>query len=73
LTGEAHQILMMPFLIYSPGRFFAANQLKALLAHTLMAYEVKLENEGRKPEDMWIADVCLPNPTARIMFRARQG
>jgi hypothetical protein len=63
----------IPNAFRSPGRFFAANELKALLAHIVFKYEVKLENEGERPEDMWLVYNCVPNPKARVMFRARLG
>lgn len=56
----------------SPGRFFAANELKAMLAHVVTTYDVKLENEGVVPEPLWVASALVPNPTAKVMFRKRQ-
>ncbi|CAL1702998.1 unnamed protein product [Somion occarium] len=55
-----------------PGRFFAANELKAMLAHVVTTYDVKLENEGVVPEPLWVASALVPNPTAKVMFRKRQ-
>src|SRR5271169_1356642 len=40
-------------LCHSPGRFFASNMIKALVAHLLMMYDVKLEKEGVRPPDHW--------------------
>lgn len=54
-----------------PGRFFAANELKLMLAHIVMNYDVKLEKEGERPKDMWFMDACLPNRNAEVMFRKR--
>jgi cytochrome P450 len=54
-----------------PGRFFAANELKLMLAHIVMNYDVKLEKEGERPEDMWFMSSCIPNPKAEVMFRKR--
>ncbi|KAI6115212.1 hypothetical protein EDD16DRAFT_1482978 [Pisolithus croceorrhizus] len=31
----------------SPGRFLAANELKTMLAHTLISYDVKFEDHRR--------------------------
>ncbi|CAL1693826.1 unnamed protein product [Somion occarium] len=55
-----------------PGRFFAANELKAMLAHTVMNYDVKFENEGVRPPNVWFATTVSPDPTAKVLFRKRQ-
>jgi cytochrome P450 len=55
-----------------PGRFFAANELKAMLAHLVLNYDVKLENEGVRPTDMSFGASCIPNQTAEVLFRKRQ-
>ena len=54
-----------------PGRYFAACELKLMLAHAVMNYDVKLENEGVRPKDMWVASTCVPNPKATVLFRKR--
>ncbi|EMD34619.1 hypothetical protein CERSUDRAFT_86021 [Gelatoporia subvermispora B] len=55
-----------------PGRFFAANELKAMLAHVLINYDVKFEREGVRPENKWVASTIVPEPTAKVLFRKRQ-
>lgn len=55
-----------------PGRFFAANELKAMLAHVVVTYDVKLENEGVVPEPSFFATALVPDPKANVMFRRRQ-
>lgn len=55
-----------------PGRFFAANELKAMIGHIVTSYDIKLENDGVRPADKWFANSCIPNPKAELMFRARQ-
>jgi cytochrome P450 len=55
-----------------PGRFFAANELKAMMAHLVLNYDIKLENEGVRPPDLWFINSRVPNPTAEILFRKRQ-
>jgi len=55
-----------------PGRFFAANELKAMMAHFVLTYDVKMEEEGVVPEPFWFGVNRLPNPTAKVMFRRRQ-
>jgi hypothetical protein len=57
----------------SPGRFFAANLLKAMLVHVLLTYDVTLENEGVRPENRWSGFMVTPDPTAVVMFRKRSA
>jgi len=52
-----------------PGRFFAANELKLMLALMVMNYDVKLE--GPRPENFWLVTTCIPNPRAEVLFRKR--
>lgn len=55
---------------FSPGRFFAINEIKLMLAFTLWKYEVKNQN-GKRPPDVQITAVNLPNPKAQIFFKKR--
>ncbi|EMD42272.1 hypothetical protein CERSUDRAFT_41330 [Gelatoporia subvermispora B] len=55
-----------------PGRFFAANELKAMLAYVVLKYDVKFKHEGVRPENKWFAAGIVPDPTARVLFRRRQ-
>lgn len=54
-----------------PGRYFIACELKLMLAHVIMNYDVKLENEGVRPKDMWFISACMPNMNAKVLFRRR--
>ena len=54
-----------------PGRYFAACELKLMFAHIVMTYDVKLEIEGARPEDMWVMIACIPNLNANVLFRKR--
>ncbi|TRM67710.1 cytochrome P450 [Schizophyllum amplum] len=54
-----------------PGRFFAVNELKAMLAHLVLHYEVQFEGGPQKPKSDWLDDVALANTTARVLFRKR--
>ena len=54
-----------------PGRYFAACELKLMFAHVVMNYDVKIENEGVRPKDLWFVTSCVPNPNAKIFFRKR--
>jgi cytochrome P450 len=53
-----------------PGRFVAATELKAMLAHVVTTYDVKLE-EGHAPVDKWYGISHVPDPKAKVMFRKR--
>nr|BAD94556.1 cytochrome P450 [Phanerodontia chrysosporium] len=56
-----------------PGRFFAVNELKAILAYMLMHYDIKPEQEGVRPENKSMGLGVLPNPDAKVMFRKRHA
>ncbi|EIN06110.1 cytochrome P450 [Punctularia strigosozonata HHB-11173 SS5] len=56
-----------------PGRFFAANEMKMMLAHIVMHYDVQLENGSRvRPPNSYFAVNCLADSTAKICLRKRQ-
>ncbi|KAJ7507426.1 cytochrome P450 [Mycena galericulata] len=55
-----------------PGRFFAAVELKAMLTHLVVNYDVKFVNDGPRPPNQYIASACLPDSSAKMMFRKRQ-
>lgn len=57
---------------YSPGRFFAVNELKAMMAYILLTYDVKTEVEGVRPENVYMGTRFSPNPKAKILFKARK-
>ena len=56
----------------SPGRFFAANVLKALLAFVVVNYELKLAGDGKRPRTMYFGPNVIPSPSGQLMFRKRQ-
>ncbi|KAG6841360.1 hypothetical protein C0991_011903 [Blastosporella zonata] len=45
--------------------------LKAMMAHVLMNYDVKLEKDDVRPKDSWFVTENIPNSTANVMFRKR--
>ncbi|KAK0447135.1 cytochrome P450 [Armillaria borealis] len=51
-----------------PGRFFAVNELKALMSHVLLNFDVKID---KFPSPVWIADTQLPNQSSKVSFRKR--
>lgn len=60
----------MLILYPSPGRFFAINEIKTMLAHVLLNYEVKLA-DGERPKGIWQQALGFPNPFASVLFGKR--
>jgi len=56
---------------FSPGRFFAVTELKSMLAHVVLNYDIKLENGGPRPVNMFIESSVVPDRNGRVMFRRR--
>ena len=55
----------------SPGRFFAANELKIMMANLVLKYDIKFVDEGRRPDNEWMATTIQPSLTAQVLFRKR--
>jgi cytochrome P450 len=54
-----------------PGRFFAANEIKVVLAHLLLNFDIKLkEGEGR-PENHHRGAIVSPPREAEVLLRSR--
>ena len=56
---------------YSPGRFFAANELKTMLAHVLLNYDVKMANGDKRPSNLRFSALAMPDTAAELLFRKR--
>jgi cytochrome P450 len=57
-----------------PGRFFAAQQMKLILAYLLVKFDMKIDTPGgRRPKDFWFGLACMPDPRSRILIRRRTG
>ncbi|GJJ07764.1 hypothetical protein Clacol_001969 [Clathrus columnatus] len=56
-----------------PGRFLAATVLKAVMAYIILNYDVKLGDEGVLPKNLFVGTFCIPDPTAKVMFRRRRS
>ena len=67
-VGYQYMILMTRI---SPGRFFAATELKALLAHMVVTYDMKFSEGKGAPPQRCILGVYIPG-SANVMFRKRQ-
>ncbi|KZV89753.1 cytochrome P450 [Exidia glandulosa HHB12029] len=53
-----------------PGRFWAANEMKAVLAYLLAHYEFRLEDQA-VPKETWFGHNVVPHQTAKVLFRRR--
>ncbi|EAU87936.1 cytochrome P450 [Coprinopsis cinerea okayama7 len=54
-----------------PGRWFAVNEIKAMLCYMLMNYDFKLAGD-KPPEPRWFGHARAPNTMAELLFRKRQ-
>ncbi|KAJ8079815.1 hypothetical protein PM082_016637 [Marasmius tenuissimus] len=55
-----------------PGRFFAVNEIKALVSHTLMYYDLKLDESEAAPKTDEFGGGISTDLKTRVMFRKRQ-
>ena len=55
----------------SPGRVFAINEIKALLAYMVVTYDIKFEEGKQAPQCLCIGSGRYPRKT-NAMFRMRQ-
>lgn len=54
-----------------PGRFFASAEIKVVLAHLLLHYDVRLKPGELKPRQQHFGLAILPDPKAEVLFKAR--
>ena len=59
-------------LFNSPGRFLAAIEMKAMLAHIVVTYDVKFEEGKGLPPERHMGPFRYPGD-ADVFFRKRQG
>nr|BAL05134.1 cytochrome P450 [Phanerodontia chrysosporium] len=55
-----------------PGRFFASNELKAMMAYIILNYDVKFARAGVRPDNVYSGLTVAPNQEANVLFRRRQ-
>ncbi len=55
----------------SPGRFFAANEVKTLFAHIVLTYDIKFEEGKQAPRNLQFSNIRIQGK-ANAMFRKRQ-
>lgn len=55
-----------------PGRFFATNQIKIILAHMIFHYDLALEKpEAGRPKNFMFEVNVLADPTAKLLLKRR--
>ncbi|KAF6750322.1 cytochrome P450 [Ephemerocybe angulata] len=56
-----------------PGRFFAVNEVKALLAYIILNYDIKLEGDSTVPPDgFWFGGNRAPSSSGEVLLRKRR-
>jgi cytochrome P450 len=59
-----------------PGRFFASNEIKIVLIHLLMFWEIRLEGgedgKGERPGNYINNFSVMPNPMAKVELKKRK-
>jgi hypothetical protein len=60
------------FRFKNRDRFFVATELKTMLAHILINYDVKAETEGVRPADEWFGLAGVSNRHGKIFIRKRE-
>ncbi|KAK0226700.1 cytochrome P450 [Armillaria fumosa] len=74
--GIRHQMVTtsLDYLLFGggrpacPGRFFAVNELKALMAYVLLNFDVKMD---KVPETRWFLSDRFTNQSSKVLFRKR--
>ncbi|KAM5541320.1 hypothetical protein V8D89_004874 [Ganoderma adspersum] len=56
-----------------PGRYFASNELKAMLAYVILNYDLKLGGDGSRAPDVFVAMATMPAPQSRVLFKKREA
>lgn len=54
-----------------PGRFFASNEVKMILAHLLLKYDIKFPEGQGRPENISAHEYIFPNPMGVVEFKER--
>lgn len=54
-----------------PGRFFAGSEIKMILAHLLLNYDIKMKDGERRPAPNMFMMTKSPSMTAEILFKRR--
>ncbi|KAL8895631.1 MAG: hypothetical protein Q9207_008088 [Kuettlingeria erythrocarpa] len=54
-----------------PGRFFASNEIKAIMAHVLTHYDFKFPEGQERPPSIGVETQFLPNHEGRVLMKKR--
>ncbi|KAI9880172.1 MAG: hypothetical protein M1830_004991 [Pleopsidium flavum] len=54
-----------------PGRFLASNEIKTLLAHVLMEYDLKFLPGQSRPPNQSVNEYIFPDPAGQLLFKER--
>lgn len=54
------------------GRFLAANEIKMVLAHLVLMFDIKLPGGGTRPQNFTVDGDMYPDPGARVLMRRRK-
>ncbi|MCJ1243273.1 hypothetical protein MMC30_000470 [Trapelia coarctata] len=54
-----------------PGRFFATNEIKLIIAHLVLGFDLGLREKGVRPRNVEFALQVLPDPTVEVLMRRR--
>lgn len=54
-----------------PGRFFANNEIKFIMAHLIMKYDIRLPDGERRPQNVWTEGAIVPDGTKQVLFKSR--
>lgn len=55
-----------------PGRFYASNEMKLVLAHLLLRYDIKLPDGHGRPKNFTFDSDMFPDPRARLLIKRRE-
>ena len=56
-------------LQHSPGRFFAVNMIKVMMAHVVLTYDIMM---SELPQIQWFGLARIPDNSAEVLFRKRR-
>ncbi|KAH7105146.1 cytochrome P450 [Auriculariales sp. MPI-PUGE-AT-0066] len=70
-VGLSHEFLTFGIGKHAcPGRFWAANEMKAMLAYVVTHYDLKFAS-GTMPPEIWMGFILAPDWTAQVLMRKR--
>ena len=53
----------------SPGRHLAANELKTMLAYSVLTHDIKPEDGQERLKSVDVKTATIPNPKARVLLK----